>query len=385
MRRRRAEVIEVTPSRQVQRQAPPDDNPEDFFPVDENIQRFLAKTGEGAEDAEVKVYRIGGPTSGGGGVAGRVTPPQMRDEFLYKCAPDEFDESLLQASYGAGTYRIKLYGTNAAGNYGIMVNKTLAIGALPSWKKNEVLAAAAAAAAPAVVTREPNDTAAIVTAITTALAPLLGKLGEGGAQSRKAMLEEMQLMSAMFRQPAAPSADPISQLGALLALVNQSRGNEITDPDAAPFQLIQKALDTFGPLLQQRQAAAAPAALPAPAAKAAATQPVQSEEEQVNLIQRAALAGQLALLVNAAKMDADPDMYATLIFENAPDEVLAQLEAPMWFENLCQLEEGFKEFKPWCEKVRAALVAIIAEEKEPDLPSTGKAGDNQGDGTQSAG
>lgn len=81
----------------------------------------------------------------------------------------------------------------------------------------------------------------------------------------------------------------------------------------------------------------------------------------MNLIQRAALAGQLAILVHAAKNDSDPDLYATLIYEQAPDEILDKLQSDKWFEELCALDPQFAPFRTWCEKVRGAVIAALNE------------------------
>lgn len=363
----------------------PETEPGELFPVDDNIQRFLAQTGEGAADAEVKVYRVGSSGSAGGGAGPSKSAPAIRDEFLYKCGPEEFDETLLQASYGAGTYRVRMYGTDASGNYGLMVNKVLAIGALPAWKKNEVIRDVERASGVTVH----NDNAAIVQAIVTGLGavltPILGKVSDSGT-SRKAMLEELQVMSQMFGGNK-PQQNPMQDLMAMLTFAEKMRSEN--DPDTAPFAVLSKALDTFGPIFAQWRGGATPAAIPAAAQAAHASAPAPAAaqaalpsadnngptEAEMNLLQRGVLVGQLALLLNAAKTNSDPGTFADLIYDNAPEEVLAKLRSEKWFEELCALEPGFAAFKPWCELVRNEVIAI---EKEPEEGADSTAADGSG-------
>lgn len=320
------------------------------------LQSVIAELGATDEQSKVIVKRLS-----------RVNGAQ-KSEFLFERHPTEFSLSDLQETYGAGDYQVIVYGKQAGTNYKVIqANKRVSIGATPEQMKS----ARAPFAAPDVAKSVTEALAPVLSAMTQMLGNLAAK--SSVQPSRREMLEEMQLIAGMFKQ-SAPASDPLALLTGVLGVAEKLRpAADLADPEAAPYAVISKALEVFGPLVASRQAPAEHEALalaapkpaasaPAAEAKPGAAAPQPSEDEEMNRLQRAALAGQMMILLNAAKIDADPEMYATLVYENAPDEVLKNLDAPNWFEFLCGLEGGFAQYHPWCEKVHAELKSILAQE-----------------------
>lgn len=371
MAKRRSEVLEGKVTRRSVRR---EDEPEpiasepEYFDLDENVARFLAERGEGVTDAIVKVYKAGGIGANGG----RNAQPNVRDAFLYECAPDEFNETQLQASYGQGAYRIKMYGTNAEGAFGLLVNKTLEIGPAPAWRKPEA-PAPTLNGVPIHVNGGGGD---IAQAIAQVLAPVLAQLSNvPKAPTRGEMLAEMTAMASLFKSDIPRAVDPIEQLTKLapvLALLGGKgvAGEAALDSESGPYAVLMKGLETLAPAFQEwmknqgngAQNAATQKALPAPAAAAAEAPTETEEEKEMNL----ALRGQLTMLLMAAKTNGNPETYAAMIYEQAPDSVIAMLEAPNWFEELTKISADFAQVKEWCEKVRALILEDLKADREEE-------------------
>jgi len=351
-KKRDGEVIELTP-----KQVTTEGDGEEF--EDASITRFLVERASGASDATVKVFRA----------AGSPAPDKSklpRDQFLYQCGPEDFTEEFLQSDYGAGTYRIRLYGS-MGGNYGLIVNRLLEIGPPPRSK----MPAPLGAVQPAGVTVNAGDGSEIARAMTQAMAPIVAALTTvlqqvlGGQNSRQQSLAELKELAAIVGLSGGQrnTADPMTQLTSMVQLAKELIGEGGGDGPREPSTgaLLMKAIENFAPMLQGKLPGGAPqqpAQLPAPAPSAQPTQ--QPQGDAVSL----ALKAQLLVLLNAARAGSEPQVYATLIYENAPDEVLDVLESPQWFAELCRLEPGFATVRPWAEQVRAIVLAAIAQEPE---------------------
>ncbi len=349
--------------------------PEDFFTQDDNVSRLLIEQSGSIADAIVKVFKCGGPSSGGG--RGVMT---VRDAWLYQCPPHEFDEELLQSGYGPGKYRIRMYGTNADGRYGSLMNKVLEVGPVAPWRAN---GGERPGVAGVTVNAGSSD---IAKAMADALAPLIGAMAtmmqHGQGNSRKEVIEEMRAMAEIMRP--AQAVDPLGNLGGLKAVMELAKsfaGNAdaggLTE-ESGPYAVLMKALETFGGMMnaakEQAQLAGQPRQLaapapaepqPAPVAQPAAQPAASAEEEQMKTF----LQMQLALFLNAAKAEGNPEIYAGLIVENAPEKLLDLMEAPTWFEELCKLAPDFAQYKPWCEQVRNIAMEALKETEAPEAPA----------------
>lgn len=380
-RRGKGQLIEgeVT-ARASRREEPSQPIQEEYFDVDENVARFLAERGENVSDATVKVYKAGGPGAGGGR---NVPAPTVRDAFLYQCAPDEFNEELLQGSYGAGTYRLKMYGTNPqSGAYAMLVNRILEIGPAPAWKKAE--------APPATLNGVPihvnGGGGDIAHAIAQMLQPLFAQFANAPKPPTRAeMLAEMQTMAAILKGDAPAARDPIAELAKLAPIIAMLGGAKAAgvegaalDDESGPYAVLMKGIEALSPAVQQWLASQGKGAVPAapqkllnaPAVQGSGEAPNEAtptEEEQMNLF----LQGQMTLLLMAAKSDGNPELYAAMIYEQAPDSVITMLESATWFEELCKIAPDFATVKPWCEKVRALVLEDLKAERAEDAATAG--------------
>jgi hypothetical protein len=340
------------------------------------LQGILTELGAADDEAKVTVSKI------------EIQGGIKKQAFLFECHPNEFNAQDVQEAYGPGDYQIRVYGKQEGTNYKVIhANKKITIGPTREQAKAKQLPAPVAAA--------PQDGSNVAKAIAEALAPVMAAQAAllqqvvGKGSSRADTLAEFKMMAELFKP--ASSGGELSSLKTALELVRPlmgEKGGAGLDEESGPYAVILKALETFAPALAAK--AAGPGTLQiedksnkaaAPAAGAAA-QP--TEEEQMKI----ALRMQLAVVLNAAKMESDPQMYAALIYENAPDDLLAKLQGETWFAELCDIEPGFKDFKPWCEKVRAEVLEEIKAANAPEsaeLTASAEAGKTARDAKPVAG
>lgn len=320
------------------------------------LQGILTELGAADDEAKVTVSKI------------EIQGGIKKQAFLFECHPSEFNAQDVQEAYGPGDYQIRVYGKQAGTNYKVIhANKKITIGPTRDQAKQKQL--------PAPVAAVPQDGSSVAKAIAEALAPVMAGQAAliqqiiGKGSSRADTLAEFKLMAELFKPaPGNSEGNSLATLKTAIELVRPLAGGGNggkLDEESGPWAVILKALDTFGDHLKVAKPAA-PSGAPALAAPVAGAdaggQP--SEEEQLKI----ALRMQLAVVLNAAKMDSDPQMYAALIYENAPDDLLAKLQGATWFEELCNIEPGFKDFKPWCEKVRVEVLEEIKVASEPEQP-----------------
>jgi hypothetical protein len=349
--------------------------------VDEALQGVMLELGERDDKAKVTVKRL-------------VQAQGVRkEEWLFECHPKEFSVAQLQQDFGGGDYRITVYGVQQGSNYKVIhADKRLTIGE-PRGAVKPGLAGAATVpgvGSPQDLTRAISE--AIVgpfTALAQTLAQMIGK-----QPSRAEMLAELKQMREIFGPgDTAPVADPFTALERAVKLMQDARGSAPTpneDGEIPPTQIISQGiglLKEFFDAHRNRPMQAAPD-VPALAAPTPGTQsnpipqPIPNPEENESMkLAQLALRAQLGMLLHAAKSDMDSATYAGLIYDQAPDEVIATLQSETWFDDLCKLNPGFTEVKPWCEKVRGEVLQMLADDNPPESNASSAP---QGDGSASA-
>lgn len=326
--------------------------------MDAALQGVLAEVGARGDESKVIVKRI---VSGNG---------VKREDWLFECAPSEFSVTDIQESYGAGLYRVMVHGRQEGSNYTIIhANKKISIGDPKSGPVKRDAAALVPSAG------NPNDlTRAIASAISgpmTALAQTLAQMMPKATSRADAIAELAQMAQLMqtMRGPASPAVDPFIALEKAITLMNASKSaapvlnedGEIS-PNAVLLQGIGLVKEFFNAArtpnvaVEPAPALAAPQEIPRPAP---ATPPSLSETDAMNLM----LKLQMKMFLNAAVNGSDPVSYATLIYEQAPEDLLVKLESPEWFAELLKIEPGFAPHRDWCEQVRAEVLAAIGEER----------------------
>jgi len=341
--------------------------------LDSALQAVVTELAGRDDESKVTVFQL------------TVERGQKRESYLYECPAAEFTLEDLQASYGAGDYRVKVYGRQAGTNYRtIHANKRVAIGTPRAVARGTagVPVAQSAPGAPLDVSRAVADAlAAPLGALVNAIAALSAR-----GNDRASVIAEMKGFAEIFgvmRPAAAAAPDPLAGLGMLKQMadlvqsLSASRAPLNDDGEISGNAVLYKGIETVANMIQAARGQAAPdaAALPAPDAAALpapsiAALPAQSIEDTE---MRLKVKMQMLLFLNAAKSNLDTDLYANLILEQAPDEIIDAFAAENWFEQLTQIEAGFLPHKTWCEKLRGEVLSGLTSD---DAPATLPANDN---------
>lgn len=340
------------------------------------LSRLLTELGESSQRANIIVYKV--ERQGGA----------KKDVRLFETTPAEFSWSEIQAEYGGGDYRVMVYRTyrdadDVRDRYGVSSNKMYSIAA-PRKKDLPALGAAP---------QSGNDIAAAIAAamrpVLETQAQLMTMISGGGAGgSRKAMLEEMQMMAGIIRPAgAAPvESDPLAQLSRLMKMSAEVRalGGDGGDGGGDPGMLaMNKAIELLANIFAQRaqQPTASVQSLPAPAPAVASGQAdsaagaggsgsagAQPEAADMNRIQNSIFRSYLEIANTAASTGAPVDTYADLVATHAPDDVLNTLEHdPEWFAALVKIHPGVSPYGAWYGQLRVKVLEYLAEEAlDPD-------------------
>lgn len=336
--------------------------------VDAALQGVMVELGERDDDAKVTVKRLS------------VENGVRKEQWLYECHPREFSVPTLQEYYGAGDYRITVYGRQEGSNYRVVhADKKLSIGEPRGGAKKSDAFAGVPAPLP-----QPENLQRIVaesltgplTALTKAIAEMMPKQS-GRAEVIGELTQLAGLMTTLRGAEVAP--DPFAMLDRAIALMKTAAPaspaplNE--DGDISPNYILDKGIALVQTLMDAAKkpgavpiapALAAPAAHAAPVASIPKSAPISAAPEvPEDTSMKLALAMQLKFLLNAAVANSPTETYSALIYEQAPDDVIESLRGSDWFEKLCALEPGFAPFKPWAEKVRGEVLAELeADEAE---------------------
>lgn len=85
----------------------------------------------------------------------------------------------------------------------------------------------------------------------------------------------------------------------------------------------------------------------------------------MNKIQMMMFKGYLSQLVQKAREDADPGLYAEIILDNLDDEKIAFfLTGPNGIENLINVDPAVSTVRPWFERLRTEVSAMLTDDDE---------------------
>lgn len=314
--------------------APPPSEDESF------ISRLRASAGrQGLDRLKIKVFRR---------VKGSADL-----EFCADYSPSEFEAGDLEAlrdAWGPGSYELRVIGPR-----GIAMRETVTLA-------RRELVPGPAPAAPQL----------------DALAGLIGQLARGqeaiaaalaarpdpGAQLRETLALMASMREAMgLNQAPAPATDPTAMLSSIVGAVRQLRevSSELNPPPPAadasdPMTLLPSVLGLVQTAMEKQ---GQPAALPAPVEPVTSnpSPPVpQPSEDPDEPMQALIIRAMLPRLTAMARANRPPAEAAALILDYAPDELLAAVEAPDWWETLTAIAFELREYRGWCEAVRAEVI-----------------------------
>jgi len=318
-------------------------------PDDVVMLELMEQLGE-KEESKVRVWRQG---------------KTSRDvTYIDEFPPGDFSMQMLKyPPYGGGTFR--LYGAHKGG---CLFNRKIQVEPAPF--------------------QPPSNTGPDIGAILAAIQEqgrqfqtmlLANAVQSKPVESRMDMLNEIRAMKELFTPPQVAAPIPIEkkdtvatlkealELKTLFDSLGGGGGEGINPMVTVGLSMLEK----FVELAKAQKPAALPAPVEAAPPEAELPAPVPLEDtippDVLNLI---------GVIINAAERDSSPEIYAEMIYGDAPDEVLDLLaNDPLWFEKLSALNERIPPLKAWFEKVRELVLKIIADQaaSESDLTDTGNA------------
>jgi len=313
--------------------------PEEESPVD----RIRAQLhGSNDPKASVKLYRVRPD-----GVLG----------FCRSYTPDEFDLGgldLLARQWGPGTYRVRLYAQNPKTNKtSLYANELVQI-----EESAEPLPAAAA---------EPSTLSRLLEKMDQRLSAIEAAKPDPMAEMQRtlALFSTVKEILAPPPAPAQPSpASTIKEVAEMFGLLKMVR-EEIEPPPPPPDDPLSAALPKMLDIIAGAQKSDPEQSLPmvnvpalSPPEKTG--QNAANENTEPDMTQVA-----FQWLTALAKTDADIEQPADMIYEQAPDELIALLKAPNWFDQLAAIHPKIAPFRAWFTKLRDRVLQIYSEENNP--------------------
>jgi hypothetical protein len=317
------------------------------------IERLRASAGrQGLDRLKVKVFR-------------RVKGSSDL-EFCADYSPSEFEAGDLEAlrdAWGPGSYELRVIGPR-----GIAMRESVTLARREAGPAQHPTSSPQLDALAQVLGQLAQGQARIVEALSTRPDP--------GAQLR----ETLTLMAAMreamgLDRPQAPAADPTAMLGSIVGAVRQLRevSAELSPPQPAAdadnpmalvppiLSLVQTAIERQGPPQPQAPAPMPQLTMPESLQPQAAPPAATDEDEPMQAIMLRAM---LARITSMAQRNAAPEGAAGLVLEYAPDELIATLEAPDWWETLQAVAPMLAPHRAWVELVRQKVLEGLDDEPE---------------------
>lgn len=334
-------------------QSPPWDEPQQDEQTETDRVMQLMRGVSGMDRASVKVYKVDNGVSA----------------FCDNYQPSEFEDgdySKIRDAYGAGKYKIMLYGIHPeTGNFGLLARENVTLMQSSKPRENPIQP-------------QQND----------AIAQVLQSLVENQRQTNEAimtlksappvdpMAQMSQMLSMMTMMRSAMGLDQQQKTGGLseiIASIKELRGvaSEIIperSEEPSMLSMLPQALEVIKAGMQN-QATQQPVqipnvALPQNVQPNPIQQPVQQSEEDMKLSQMIQLKQNLSKLLTMAREKKSPDEGAKLVYEELPDEFIEILDDEKWFDMLALIDSEIKTHAEWFTAARNGAIKLFDSESD---------------------
>lgn len=313
-------------------------------------EQFFAQIGEADSQSKVFVYK---------------QMPGAKEAKVWTGVPGEFDLHAIAMNFGSGDYRVKMYSPTDRGNLGVRLNKVLTELLTP---EEERALARRRGETPMETSGAPLTESRVAEIVASTLRAAMP------AQAQADPFVQMERLSAIMKnmQPStpAPSMDSLALITGVAKIFRDLTPDR--DPidkgvNAGPFDLLMKYAEPIMKIVTtnaQNQAATAPA-LPAPAPGATAANPgttpptATPEDDPMFMLKMG-----IRFLVEQAKRDADPQLYADMVIDQVPPDDLKQLiAAPDFVAVLAQFNADVPNHRAWFERLKAEVIEGLKPEE----------------------
>jgi hypothetical protein len=349
---------------------PDDDEPQ----TDVDRVAALLQQGAGMGRASVKIYKM----------------ENGKSVYCESYQPGEFEDgdfSMIRDAFGAGSYKIMLYGELPTGGTGLRARTeiTIAESRITPRRDNP--------------TQQNDGLAQVIAMLADGQKQMLETLTALKSAPAKDPMDEMSRMLGMMTAMRTAmgldvqQSQPKSQISEIIAAVRELRGvsEELNPPkesDADPLlSMLPQALELIKTGMAQsanqnaQQATQNPAPLPmVQLPPSVATAPVQTPATPVNPLTPEddemfkKLMGNLNALLAMADLNKSPLEGAQFVYDELPDEFINVLDQANWFDLLAVFAPQAIKHKTWLMMVRDTALAMFDEPEETDTtppePST---------------
>lgn len=306
--------------------------------LEDSLAALDEQLGANVGDASVKIYRQDQRTKKLVYLYAQTVP-----EFL-ECGMDQ-----IRDQYGSGDYAVRVYVNGRVHTHRI-VSVEAARGAVQ--RENNMVRAVPA-----------NDgvVAAVMAPVAQMMEQIQGTMRQIAEQNRPQSLADRLSEMKLLREVFAPAPNPrdfsggtsiddfLKMLELAKTLVPKEGGSDL----AALADIAKPLVGQLALAAQAQQSRTHVDAVPRVADQVGAAQ-----GDFVSLG---------AVLRSAMIADADPAPYGEMILDIVGEEqTAALLEAPQWFEALCQFVPEAATRRPWCERLRAIVIQTLTEPVESD-------------------
>lgn len=324
----------------------------DSAELEQDIKRVAAELGESETEAKVQIWRI--------------RKGERRPAFVATVPPQSFSMEKIAEDFGGGMYNIKVFVPrfDAEGRRaGVMLakNPIIEIDGLPKEPKRPD-------PAPVTIEHRQSEVSALAVAIAQGFEKL-GSLMIQNAPKPQSLAEAVRDLTALqtLMNATAPKndkqIDPFVLFERFMGIQEKMTSAVDRLPGNASNNQLMLALGRDFLEVFKKGSAGAPA-LPQPAAPDPGAEPVveqppaapaANEDEPMSLIFR----GYVKMLVESARANNDVDPIAQMIYDQAPDELLAQLiRDEKYIEQLAVFNSNVKLYPAWFDKLRARIKEI---------------------------
>lgn len=319
----------------------------------------MMRMADGSGRAIVKVYKVENGVS----------------TYCQGYQPSDFEEGdydMLRDAFGAGKFKIMLYGQDPETNrFGIRARTEIAIAENRSAKRGEN------------ATPYDSGLAQVLESISKGQNQLLEALIAIKQAPQKDPMDEMSKMLTMMSLMRESmgfnnSQNQKSSIGEIVAAVRELRevASEITPGKETPTDadsmsaMLPKVLEIIQTGMTQRNQTPLQENNTAimPTVNLPVSMQPNNEDDMLNPFGIFKLRGYLKSLVAMAALEQDPQLGAELIYEKLPDEMIEMLELPNWFDALKAFEESVSTHEVWLSKARDIALALFNAPDDADTP-----------------
>jgi hypothetical protein len=308
-------------------------------PDDIALQTVLSELGADGSNAKVNVYQL---------------DAMKNKAFVGAFLPTEFSLENVQKQYGPGDYEIRVYD-----NKGLKTRRIIKI-AEPKMTVSNLPVTGIGDAK--ILETMQNGFKEMGAMFANALAGIASN--QPKPKTTMEMLQEMQLMREIMGVNNAPAqtADPLQMVEMAMSLAEKIQPR-IGEPGTG--EVILEAIKNFGPMIAtglqkaQTENVTRPVIQQNPVPQISQS-PVNEGQDEMNVMKKY----YLNLLIAQATNDNDPYTYANMLLDVVGDEQALQfVNTPDWFERLCSEDARAANFRPWFDRMRAAILDLTSPDE----------------------